>query len=90
MSDDFDFDFGFSLVDEQDLEVVQKASSDVESASAAVDQLQEKCDTLYNMILPLLNNLAKNPEKDYIKWAGKDRIEKIELFSDKLREVYTR
>jgi hypothetical protein len=36
-----------------------------------------------------LNNLAANPEKDYIKWNGKDRLAKIEQFRDKLEEVYT-
>ena len=42
------------------------------------------------MIKPLLNNLAKNPEKDYIYWEGKVRLKKIEEFSDKLDEVYNR
>jgi hypothetical protein len=42
------------------------------------------------MIKPLLNNLAKNPEKDYIHWPGKLRSKKIEEFSDKLDEVYNR
>ena len=40
------------------------------------------------MIKPLLNNLAKNPEKDYIYWPGKVRMSKIEEFSDKLDKVY--
>ena len=38
------------------------------------------------MIMPLLNNLAKNPEKDYIYWPN--RLDKIEQFRDKLDEVY--
>ena len=42
------------------------------------------------MIKPLLNNLAMNPEKDYIHWPGKLRSKKIEEFSDKLDEVYNR
>ena len=58
--------------------------------TAGLDKTQEKCDTLYNMIKPLLNNLAKNPEKDYIYWEGKVRLKKIEEFSDKLDEVYNR
>jgi hypothetical protein len=41
------------------------------------------------MVLPLLNNLAANPDKDYIKWNGKDRLAKIEMFRDKMDEVYT-
>jgi hypothetical protein len=38
--------------------------------------------------MPLLNNLAANPDKDYIKWDGKDRLAKIEQFRDKLDSVY--
>ena len=38
------------------------------------------------MIQPLLNNLQKNPEKEYIYWPN--RLEKVEEFSDKLSEVY--
>jgi hypothetical protein len=84
-----DFDFGFTMVDEDELEIVQQVKSSAESSTLEVDKLQKKCDTLYNMVLPLLNNLAANPEKDYIKWNGKDRLAKIELFRDKMDEVYT-
>ena len=84
MSDDFDF--GFSLVDEAELEVVQKATASVESASSTAQSLQEKIDKLYNMIMPLLNNLQQNPEKEYIFWPN--RTDKIELFRDKLTAVY--
>lgn len=77
-----DFDFGFSLVDESELDVVQQAQEQIITAS----QTSEKIDTLFNMIMPLLNNLAKNPEKEYIYWPN--RVDKIEAFRDKLREVY--
>jgi hypothetical protein len=84
-----DFDFGFTMVDEDELDVVKEVKSTAESTASEVDKYKEKCDTLYNMITPLLNNLAKNPEKDYIKWDGEDRLKKIEQFRDKLDEVYT-
>ena len=87
---DLDFDFGFTAVTEDELEVVQQAQKDVTSSKTGLDKTQQKCDTLYNMIKPLLNNLAKNPEKDYIHWPGKLRSKKIEEFSDKLDEVYNR
>jgi uncharacterized protein Yka (UPF0111/DUF47 family) len=85
MSDEFDF--GFFAVDETELEAVQQTTAKAESAEKNVLTLQEKCDTLYNMVMPLLNNLAKNPEKDYIYWPN--RLSKIEQFRDKLDEVYT-
>ena len=84
-----DFDFGFTMVDEDELEIVQQVKSNAESTASEVDKYKEKCDTLYNMVLPLLNNLAANPDKDYIKWDGKDRLKKIEQFRDKMDEVYT-
>ena len=87
---DLDFDFGFTAVTEEELDVVIEAKETAVMKTAGLDRTQEKCDTLYNMIKPLLNNLAKNPEKDYIHWPGKLRSKKIEEFSDKLDEVYNR
>ena len=83
-------DFGFTAVTEEELDVVIEAKETAVMKTAGLDKTQEKCDTLYNMIKPLLNNLAKNPEKDYIYWEGKVRLKKIEEFSDKLDEVYNR
>ena len=84
-----DFDFGFSMVDEDELDVVKEVKSNAKSTATEVDKLKKKSDTMYSMIMPLLNNLAANPDKDYIKWNGKDRLKKIEEFRDKLEEVYT-
>jgi len=84
-----DFDFGFTMVDEDELDIVKEVKSTAESTASEVDKYKKKCDTLYNMMLPLLNNLAANPDKDYIKWKGKDRLAKIEQFRDKMDEVYT-
>ncbi len=90
MNSNLDFDFGFTAVTEEELEVVKEAKETAVMKTAGLDRMQVKCDTLYNMIKPLLNNLAKNPEKDYIYWEGKVRLKKIEEFSDKLDEVYNR
>ena len=85
MSDDI-FDFGFTAVDENELEAVQKANQVVESTSSNVEELQEKVDKLFNAIQPLLNNLKANPEKEYIYWPN--RIEKVEQFEDHLLKIY--
>ena len=90
MNSNLEFDFGFTAVTEDELEAVIEAKETAVMKTAGLDKTQEKCDTLYNMIKPLLNNLAKNPEKDYIYWEGKVRLKKIEEFSDKLDEVYNR
>lgn len=85
MADDF-FDFGFTAVDEDELEVVQKATTQVSEVSSAAESTQEKLDKLYNAIVPLLNNLKKNPEKEYILWPN--RLAKVEAFEDHLQGIY--
>ena len=77
-----DFDFGFTLVDEADLDVSQELAS----ATTASTSAQDKLDTLYNAITPLLNNLKANPEKEYIKWPN--RVEKVEAFEDHIYKIY--
>ena len=83
---DFVFDFGFTAVDEDELEVVQQASKIAEKSSENFDHVQEKIDALYNAIIPLLNNLKKNPEKEYILWPN--RVEKVDEFEDHLTKIY--
>jgi hypothetical protein len=48
--------------------------------------LQDRLDKLYNAITPLLNNLKKNPEKEYILWP--DRLKKVEEFETYLQKIY--
>tara|TARA_R100001509_G_C4855319_1_gene211498 strand:- start:855 stop:1271 length:417 start_codon:yes stop_codon:yes gene_type:complete len=85
MADDF-FDFGFTAVDENELEAVQKAAAQTETVAAEKMNTQEKIDKLYNAIVPLLNNLKKNPEKEYILWP--DRLNKVEQFETHLQKIY--
>jgi hypothetical protein len=86
MSNDLlDFDFGFTAVDEHELEAVQSVKTEASTASANVQQLEDKLNKLYNSILPLLSNLKKNPEKEYILWPN--RVEKIEQFEDLITEI---
>tara|TARA_Y100000033_G_scaffold48217_1_gene54722 strand:+ start:1323 stop:1589 length:267 start_codon:yes stop_codon:yes gene_type:complete len=86
MSIDLDkFDFGFTAVDEDELEVVQKQSQKLETTSGKAEELEEKLNKLYNSILPLLSNLKANPEKDYIYWPK--RTEKVEAFEDLIAEI---
>ena len=73
------FDFGFTAVDEDELEAVQKVT-------VAASSAEERLNTLYNAIVLLLNNLKKNPEKDYILWPN--RLAKVEEFEDHLQKIY--
>jgi len=85
MSDEI-FDFGFTIVDEDELEAVQSAVASASATSDEVDTYKERLDKLYNGIQPLLNNLKQNPEKDYILWP--QRLEKIELFETHIQKIY--
>lgn len=73
------FDFGFTAVDEDELEAVQ-------TAAVSASSTEEKLNGLYNTIIPLLNNLKKNPEKDYIFWPN--RLAKVEEFENLLQTIY--
>jgi len=85
MSDEI-FDFGFTLVDEAELEAVQQAAEKVQTVSSSVEEAQERLDNLYNAIQPLLNNLKQKPEKEYILWPN--RLEKIEQFESHIQNIY--
>lgn len=79
MSEDI-FDFGFTAVTEDELEIVQKTTS-------SKDEVETRLDKLYNAIQPLLDNLRKNPEKDYIYWPN--RLDKVDQFRDFIDDIYT-
>ena len=77
-----EFDFGFTLVDEADLDV----SQELVTATASGASAQDKLDKLYNAITPLLNNLKANPEREYIKWPN--RVDKVEAFESHILKIY--
>jgi len=82
---EIDFDFGFTAVDEEELETVQQATAQVEATSGEVETLREKLLTLRRSIEPLLKNLEANPEKAYIHWP--DRTSKVKAFRAKLDSI---
>ena len=79
------FDFGFSAVDESELESFQKATAEAEEASATASTYEEKLNNLYNAIIPLLSNLKKNNDKDYIYWPN--RLERVEKFEEMISNI---
>jgi hypothetical protein len=70
MSNDNDFDFGFTAVDYDPLE-----------ADATSDKLKQ----VEDLILPLLHNLMKNPEKPTIHWPNRQKI--IQAQIDKIMAI---
>lgn len=73
-----EFDFGFASVDEDTLKngYLQEVSQ----------QSQDKCKQMYDAIVPLLNNLAKDADKNaYIHWPNREK--KLKEFKKKLEAI---
>lgn len=86
-------DFGFTVVDENELEAVQtknetqvKLEEDNEHLSASLSECQARLDGVYRAVQPLLENLKLNPEKEYIYWP--DRKDKVDAFAKHLSNLY--
>jgi cell division protein FtsB len=75
---EIDFDFGFTAVNEEELDAVQTVTTQVEAATSELEKLQDKVNKLRAAIEPLLKNLEANPDKAYIHWP--DRPAKVKQF----------
>ena len=79
------FDFGFTAMTEDELSVVQESKAQVEASSATAESAAAKAQIMYEAVIPLLNNLKANPEKDYIHWPN--RTDKVEAFEDMIAKI---
>lgn len=71
------FDFGFSFADEAEVSAPQTESIE--------EQYKAKLLAVEKLILPLLHNLMKNPEKPIIKWEN--RVPVIEEQIKKIKAI---
>jgi hypothetical protein len=62
-------DFGFTFDDEADLSPI----------TDEVDDLKERLQAIRKIYLPLLENLAKNPEQPIIKWPNREAVLKKQI-----------
>jgi hypothetical protein len=76
--DDFSMDFDFGFTSEDELKAGELELQD------QLGTTQVKLEGLRKMIMPLLLNLKKNPDKDIIKWSGTERIKQIDAFIKKM------
>ncbi len=88
--DDFNYnDFGFTALDSDDLikldEKVSKTAASSEENQELVDVLSTKLTKLDEFIRPLLENLAKDSDKDYIYWPN--RIDIVRKQIDYLNSI---
>lgn len=72
MNENEDYDFGFSMITENELPVREDKTKLIQ---------------LRDMIMPLLVNLKQNPDKDFISWPGKQRIKSIDSFIEKMYKL---
>ena len=78
-----DFDFGFSFSDDSD--TLNRIESNRSSDQQTIEDLTNRLHTLHKMILPLLDNLCRDPEKPSIHWP--DRVSKIQDYKTKLLDI---
>jgi hypothetical protein len=100
MSDEFDFGFtavdeeelGLSVptpppapVANPELLAIKTQIEALQSGAVTREECKAKLQAVERMILPLLQNLMKNPDKPYIKWEN--RAEKIAAQIDKITAI---
>ena len=74
-----------SVVSEQGSNFQTVLSEIEERITAEKAVSRDKLLKLENLMIPLLNNLMKNPEKEFIKWPN--RVEKIQIQIQKILEI---
>lgn len=79
-----EFDFGFSFADDVKGQVTQ-LENERNNDQQTIKMLEERLVKLHKTILPLLDNLCKDPDKSSIHWP--DRVAKIEAFKKKLQSI---
>lgn len=88
--DDAYDDFGFSAVSESELKSLEKKlQQEVNQKEVALVKIEEtykgKLELLYKTIIPLLKNLAKDSDKEYIYWPN--RTQKMQEFIRKVDQI---
>ena len=79
-----DYDFGFTGVDESEIkhDVLQELNAKGQALTDKEEELAHKIKILESIIVPLLNNLIKTADKEYIFWPK--RTEKCQEMLDKV------
>lgn len=82
--DDDAYDFGFSFSDEEE---IVSTNTEYASLNEQVDDLKMRLQALNKIFMPLLENLAKDPDKPMIKWPNRKEI--IEKQIKRLKQITT-
>lgn len=76
------YDFGFSFSDEEE---IVSTNTEYASLNEQVDDLKQRLQALNKIFMPLLENLAKDPDKPMIKWPNRKEI--IEKQMKRLKQI---
>jgi DnaJ-domain-containing protein 1 len=87
---DTENDFGFSAVSEDELksmerQLQQQVIQTEKQLTLTSKEYKDRMEALYKLIMPLLINLQKDPDKEYILWP--DRSKKMTAFIDKVNKI---
>lgn len=74
-------DYGFTFTNEEELVANTAINSDVQEE---IEDLKERLRTINSIFRPLLINLAKQPNKPFIKWPNRK-----EIIEEQLRKLET-
>jgi hypothetical protein len=86
-------DFGFSFYSDEEMKANETAlakqleatKQKVATTAQDIKEISNRVDQIKNAIMPLLNNLMKTPEKQYLLWP--DRAAQIKAFIDKINKI---
>ena len=88
--EDANEDFGFSAVSEDELkslerQLQQQVEQKEQELSLTSKTYKEKLEALYKLIMPLLMNLQKDSDKEYIYWP--DSTKKMTTFIARVNKL---
>lgn len=66
-----DNDFGFTFAHEEE---IMEENKEYSSLQEQVDDLKQRLHAVNKIFMPLLENLAKDPDKPMIKWPNRKEI----------------
>lgn len=64
-------DFGFTFANEDD---IVSETTKYSSLQEEVDDLKQRLAAIHGIFMPLLENLAKDPDKPMIKWPNRKEV----------------
>jgi uncharacterized coiled-coil DUF342 family protein len=90
MSYEKTYDFGFTTLDEEEILSTKTSFEEIQESNQelhkVINSYEKSIKEIEKLIKPLLNNLLKNPEKEYIKWPNRE--EKLKKVMEKLEEHF--